>query len=843
LIRRLATAGTALAVLAWGATARGYVYPLEIDVSGEQDIWELFYNEDIDDVDRDRLLELWDRGVDPNRAGADDLYELPGVTKAMAAAVVELREAEGPFSDVEDLTAVLPADVFEQAEPFLRLAGEGKPWLSGVTGKVKLVTVAGRSNRGVEAFAEKGAEDQTREGSTRVNGYLQARAEIGERWDVGVLAAWRERNDAPEERPTTATEEPTFLSPAPTSFAVLDHAFVRRRTKRWEVLLGSYRAGFGRGLTFNTSGRRKPHGFYDNLVVHADEDGAKVRVTPRELGVAARHKRLDLGPGWLDLTAFGSWALRDVYQYDYNPNLILHTVDGDVLRDHDKEEVKLGYQRIAWGMQERLGGANLTYRLSKRSHVGLTGWAGDAAVRIDSVVEPGFAPSSNLPVRGGFGAVGLDGSSGIGWLDVAGEVALAWASCDVIPADWTDVQAYVLAHPGELCGGDPHAVRMAPGGTVTLWADPATWLDGQLDLWYYTADYANPHAAAPMASSETLLGNRNRNQTGGRLRGAYKPWTWLSFAGDAALWRHLEYHPAIAMTKDEAGKVPSWDDVPDCSRYTRSGTDRFGTGGSGIEHTCRPTMDAEVRLRVDAKPTARERVGVEWKWHDEDLDRPAAQGDDDPDAHFDEEAPFEEGFAKYKTTRPTAGTKQHLKLRFSSDRLPRTKLRLEGIYRWYDKALYGCRAERLTDEKKEVSFLPGLSPDHRPTRYRCDDRFMYDEVENDLSLSLHARTDLSPGPKLIGRLRYLDERRFQGEHGDFNSDGYVYSADMRGETSLDGYVQAEQKVGKDLTVALRYRVIYSLDRKDSLENPEVSAQSYHRFNPQQSVLLRLETRF
>lgn len=46
------------------------------------------------------------RGVDLNRSSAAELEELPGVGPVLAARIVEYREANGPFSAVEDLLDV-----------------------------------------------------------------------------------------------------------------------------------------------------------------------------------------------------------------------------------------------------------------------------------------------------------------------------------------------------------------------------------------------------------------------------------------------------------------------------------------------------------------------------------------------------------------------------------------------------------------------------------------------------------------------------------------------------------------------------------------------------------------
>lgn len=44
--------------------------------------------------------------IDPNTAGVDELAHVPGLTRRLARAVVESRQAEGPFLQVDDLLRV-----------------------------------------------------------------------------------------------------------------------------------------------------------------------------------------------------------------------------------------------------------------------------------------------------------------------------------------------------------------------------------------------------------------------------------------------------------------------------------------------------------------------------------------------------------------------------------------------------------------------------------------------------------------------------------------------------------------------------------------------------------------
>jgi competence protein ComEA len=60
--------------------------------------------------------------VDVNRAGADELAAVPGVGRAIAQRIVELREREGNFSSLDELLDVagMTQSRLERARPYLR---------------------------------------------------------------------------------------------------------------------------------------------------------------------------------------------------------------------------------------------------------------------------------------------------------------------------------------------------------------------------------------------------------------------------------------------------------------------------------------------------------------------------------------------------------------------------------------------------------------------------------------------------------------------------------------------------------------------------------------------------
>ena len=61
--------------------------------------------------------------INVNTASASELDELPGIGPALAAAIIEYREAHGPFGSVEEImeVRVIGEAKLEEMLPFLRL--------------------------------------------------------------------------------------------------------------------------------------------------------------------------------------------------------------------------------------------------------------------------------------------------------------------------------------------------------------------------------------------------------------------------------------------------------------------------------------------------------------------------------------------------------------------------------------------------------------------------------------------------------------------------------------------------------------------------------------------------
>jgi hypothetical protein len=766
-IRLQPTASLMLAFALLPARAAAFVYPVPVEVNSEREIWELFYNEDIDDVDRDRLLDLWDRGVDPNLAGRDQFFELPGVTRAMADALIAHRERRGPYEAPADLAAVLPEDVMIQARPFLRVGKSAPPQTTFVTGDARLLFTQGRTTRTnlPSGGGGEGDEDSLGAANRNPNGYLRVRAKLlqatGKKGrkrstaTAGVVASFRERlTDAKWDGTRYVSQRGRTIGPE------LDHAFAQINRRRWKALVGSYRLGFAQGLVFDDSGRRRPHGFYPNLQIHSTDDG-KISPTEREFGLAAQRKRLDAGSGWLDATGFASFAIgpvgrRDLYQYRFTPHDIF------VLAEEGGEDAKLASESLQDFHEEQIAGGNLTFRWSKRDHVGATFYTGESTADPDGDSGAVFASSSPYPVTGRYGSLGTDLALGVGWVDVELEGAMAFSE-------------------------GPDGRVNSPAAVVTVSAEPLSSLEGTLDTWWYSADHINPHGSAVMASSEQYLGNRNRNQAGTRLRLQWRPRAAFSLRLDGSIWKHLEAKPETKLTAAEVGALEG--SAPDCSMFTKSGDPRDPS------RKCFDTTDMELAARADAKVSGHERFGMSANFHDEDIDN----GGRDED--FDE-----------------SGSKLTFGARFRTDRVPKTLLYLEASYKLFDSTLRDCIGETTVAEDGRLQCATDEAS-----------LVVTDERDADLWVAAKARVDLRPGPRIIGRIKWIDE----GTVDSYDHLGREYPSEQRGETALDGYVQVEQVLWEDVKLSLRYRMVKLLDKKS--DSQFARDTTIHRENPEHYV--------
>lgn len=509
------------ALLAVPAFAEQYAVPIIVD--SEDDIFDLYENGDITESEMDLLMELFQRTVDLNRATRDELYELPGMTYPMVDEILKLRREKGSFEEIDELekAGAIPYLVMRQIEGFVVL---GRPKLqldAPVHGSVRFKTLY-QPSAGDGAEIDSGSFGQGGggfdAGNIRDSPAMSVRSRItalGGRLDASWTVLARDR---PGRLSLAGPEtDPYFIARGP-RFAVepLRKAYATYNTDigaqgRATAVVGTYNAGFGERLTFDTTNRRRPYGLYGDDLIFDNVGGigrynSDFRPHRGLQGVAGSLQQLPVdGNVTLDMTGFLSMRAVDEYMYRYRPNrtyfdeeAALGGPDGctSELRCHSFETFRDVYVH-------QLGGGNMRLNVGDRSYAGVTAYAANNRFRVgDDVVN--FAPSARQTIRSTFGAVGFEGGVGIGLLDVFSEVTL------------TD--------------------RGAPAALLrTLWDLDRIALE--VTGRYYDKSFDNPFSRGE-ASPGQFLGMRGRNEAGIKARVVGKPVRGWRLIGHADTWVH-----------------------------------------------------------------------------------------------------------------------------------------------------------------------------------------------------------------------------------------------------------------------------------------------------------------
>jgi hypothetical protein len=509
-----------LPALLVASPARAAEYSVEIHVDDEDDINQLYFDGEITDEERDRLLTLFLAKVDLNRASREELYELPGFTLDLADRVLERRSLPGGIrsvDDIADVAGMTPA-IMDQCRIFLtaRRPDEQRKYeaesRTGAITRYAARAQAGGQNTWDPAFYE------------RIRARAYDHAGIGVLITTGTMLG--DVHSASSSVPGLSADGYAFRGDVPRFYAYWDGP-------RLFALGGTYRVGFGLRLTMDTSRRQRPHGFYTNDEVYESNDAGKINPFDGFTGLALRAKYLPVHRGWFDTSAFGSWWNKDIYSYD----LAYDHGSEPFLVDADTDE-PISYATLPKVVQEWVAGGNVTYNLDRRTAVGVTGYYGGFKLNVSAPALQAAAASKYPESRNGklcgadgiwcpFGAAGLDAKVGFGRVDLAAEAAV------------NDI-------------GKPAALAVA-------WIEPTPTLQVVPSFRYYSPGYDNPYARGESATDE-YLGNRARDELGPRLRLYWRPWKFLRLRGDVDLWRR-QNEPVY----DDTGQLtsllnsPTWD--------------------------------------------------------------------------------------------------------------------------------------------------------------------------------------------------------------------------------------------------------------------------------------------
>jgi hypothetical protein len=527
---RLASALVALVAV---QTARAEQYAVPILVDSEDDIFDLYDNGDITESEMDLLMELFQKKVDLNRATRDELYELPGVTYPMVDEILKLRREKGGFKELKELESrgVIPYVVVKQIETFVVF---GRPKLQAdapVHGSVRLKTLfqpgaAPGTDLDSGTLGDPGlaldAGNVRRSPSVGLRSRISA---MGGRLDAGWTITGRDLAGrlavgGPESDPYLIASAPRFR-PEPLRKAFASYQADVGDQGRGQVILGTYNAGFGERLTFDTTNRRRPYGLYSDDLVFDNVGGvgrfnSDFRIHRGLQGVAGTLQRLPVGGDvTLDMTGFLSMRAVDEYMYRFRPNRTYFSeaaAEAGPTRCSAERRCH-AYETFRDVYVHQLGGGNVRMNVGDRAYAGFTGYgARNFFLTGDEFLE--FAPSSRQPIRRSFGAVGVEGGVGAGIFDMFGEFTV------------TD--------------------RGAPAALLrTLWDIDRIALE--VTGRYYDKRFDNPFSRGE-ASPAQFLGLRGRNEAGIKARAVGKPVRGWRFIGHVDTW----VHPAMSTPSEQA---------------------------------------------------------------------------------------------------------------------------------------------------------------------------------------------------------------------------------------------------------------------------------------------------
>lgn len=521
------------AVLLPASFARAVPFDSFVSIDTEEDLYDLQLTDEIDEDALQALIELYQRGVDLNRANREELYSLPNLTYAEVDAILAYRELVGWINQPVDLVAngVLSQEKLEAIAAFLLVSDPTRSAFS-TDGWLRAQTRWSIEDGGAPPMA------------------LQARVSTLQDFSAGFAAAMTRTRLTdvvydPSRGALSAKEEGTGFH--------LPKAYVEYEGETFTAIAGTYRIGFGQSLTFDNTSATTPNGFYSDDEIFRDSEltreckesagelsespcageAGDIYVSPdyrwREslLGVALGLRKLPMAGGEVQTYGWMSYNPRSIYQYElYSPETCDDPTDDDnpacgapdVFRTQDnllEPTSRFSFRTLPNMYSELIGGGNVSFSKGRRAHVGVTGY-GSSINWLVQDFELDFQEWSRTPYGGPFGAVGVNGAYGFGRYDLFAEVTRAF---DSMPDSEPDTDS-----------------PLRPWGSVLRFVTTfEKYNELETSVRYYGQDFANPYAR-PISAADEFDGSRARNEVGGRMRYTARLKKRLNVRGNLDLW-------------------------------------------------------------------------------------------------------------------------------------------------------------------------------------------------------------------------------------------------------------------------------------------------------------------
>jgi uncharacterized protein (DUF1778 family) len=462
-------------LLLWGlfAVAHAESYEVDPENTDEQSLFALREDGAITAETLSALLVLRRTGVDPTQASRASLYALPGLT----------------YSRVDDVLGTAGGRLTEgerrRLKPFLRTSFPER-----VTGDARLLTAFAASDPVLPPLA------------------LQVRMAGPEGWRVGLLTSLTRRRLGAVRRDARPR---TLVAEAPGVAVVVPKFHGQWSGARGSVLVGSYRLGFGQRLTLDTTGLPTPDGFLPDDAVRVPGDVERWCFLG-DGACSARERAADVTPDFqwdegfrgvvgtvrgavgadtqVSVTGFGSYQSRSLISHA----LAEHT--GCVGSACKAPTVMLAgasarvvSRSLPGVFREWAGGGHAELAWSSRARLGVTAWGARPVWNVEGAALD-FRSTAGYPSGGAFGAVGFDGTWGLGPVDLFVEAARTFD-----------------AAPGGGGGFGVFQRTVVAGASKEL----------EVSLRAYGRGFANPYTGA-VSGPDELEGSRARNEVGARVR-------------------------------------------------------------------------------------------------------------------------------------------------------------------------------------------------------------------------------------------------------------------------------------------------------------------------------------
>ncbi|MBK7863697.1 MAG: helix-hairpin-helix domain-containing protein [Archangiaceae bacterium] len=503
--------------------ALGAIYESPLTIDDEDDLRSAMERGEISDATGQTLIELLEDGVDLNRAGREELYELPSLTYADVDEIVAYRKNEGHLEDPAVLVAagIITPEQLNQIAAFLLIGAE--PTKIPLGGYYRLL---GMYTAG-DPIAPPAAAQLKLKGPFALSGGLLA-AFTRRRVTSPFFDETRQTHCSGSSSPCNPTGALGTIGVYPEGYQVnVPKFYVQWKSSRLRVLAGTFRIGFGQRLTLDNTTRYNPKGITPDEVVYIPRDLTGIcrlsagefptgtplcvedRYTTPDIiwrdpfrGVAFSAEDLELGTtAKTSLYAFASYQTRSVYQYelfdhrdcddprnDTNdlckaPNVYVDPGTGDPQR------ARLKFATLANLWDELAAGGRAELQPVPMFEIAITGYGAAPRWHVQPM-QLDFQEYSKYPFGGPWGALGADVRVTLGSWNLYLEVARSFDS-----------------EPGG--GGGWGAVQRSVWGRGKRELEITTRL--------YDVRFINPYAR-PVSSADEVDGQRARDEAGVRIK-------------------------------------------------------------------------------------------------------------------------------------------------------------------------------------------------------------------------------------------------------------------------------------------------------------------------------------